>query len=93
MAKLIWDLSNVFEEDQHPSRSQVIDWNIAGFMAMKGTNLFLKDKFYLRELARIKKNYPELQIQLGEPTNESPYDKRHFATIEKVVSSHQSTSL
>lgn len=89
--RLIWELNNA-EDEKHPSRSQIIDWNMAAFV---GTNFStkLEDKFYLRELDRIRKKYPELQISVKATVNESPHDKRHFATIEKVVSSHQSTSL
>ncbi len=86
MFELSWQINNVFTEEKKPTRSQIIDWNMKQFAEeMRGNNLLLKDKFYLRELKRIKKNYPKLQIYVGDATNESATDKRHYCIIEKVV--------
>lgn len=85
MLELNWYLPEATEENKKPSRKEVISWNMKMFSEIRGTSLLLKDKFYLRELIEIKKNYPRLHVYVGGKTNEDSNDKRHWCIIEKVV--------
>ena len=85
MLELNWQPIELSSEEKILHRREIIDWNIKRFLELRGTNLLLKDKFYPKEIERIKEAYPRLQVFVGKKTNESPKDKRRWYIIEKVV--------